>query len=179
MYTAHLRAHCVSADTTSLEHVCWKHFTQGDFHSHDATHDGPGVEKGHALMASSFCMAAAPDSVYAEREAFEPRKRNFFSSSSPQPPVLQWGTSGMTLDALYGLAMSLNPGDQEIAPVQAWFELASRYSVDVLFAPGVLDTLEREFKGVVRCVMFGAAIERLSFESVIARVLGSTEGSLY
>ncbi|KFG87436.1 hypothetical protein MANI_109635, partial [Metarhizium anisopliae] len=101
------------------------------------------------------------------------------AAAAASRPSFQWGASGITLESLHGLAASLNPGDLEITPVQAWFELASRYPVEVLLGGAVLDTLQREFNGVVRCVMYGAVIERLAFESIIARVLGPSEGSLW
>lgn len=144
----------------------------GDFHIHDPSHDSEN-EQGHALMATAYCMASAPENIYTDRAAFEAK-----SKSKPKP-ILQWGASGITLESLYGLAASLNPGDLEVTPVQAWFELASRYHVDVLMGGNVLDTLQREFKGAVRCVMYGAVIERVAFESIIARVLGPSEGSLW
>ncbi|KAK9438785.1 alanine racemase [Metarhizium brunneum] len=158
-----------------LEHCCWDHFFMGDFHLHD-----PGLcsesERGHTLMASAYCMAPAPESVYAGRAALAAKKPG--KAAAPRPSF-QWGASGITLESLHGLAASLNPGDLEITPVQAWFELARRYPVEVLLGGTVLDTLQREFNGVVRCVMYGAVIERLAFESIIARVLGPSEGSLW
>ncbi|KND95139.1 hypothetical protein TOPH_00325 [Tolypocladium ophioglossoides CBS 100239] len=157
----------------ALEHVCWNHFGPGDFECHDHEQgQDVGQDVGHALMASAYCMASAPETVYTDREALDSKKKR-----SRSPP-LQWAALGTTLKSLHGLARSLNPGGQEIAPVQAWFELASRYPVDILMGDGVLDTLQREFRGVVRCVAFGAAIERLAFESVITRVLGPSESSL-
>lgn len=144
----------------------------GDFHIHDATHDSED-EKGHTLMATAYCMASAPENVYTDRSALESK-----SKSKPKP-TFQWGASGITLESLYGLAASLNPGDLEVTPVQAWFELASRYPVHVLMGGNLLDTLQREFNGAVRCVMYGAVIERVAFESIIARVLGPSEGSLW
>ncbi|KID90337.1 alanine racemase [Metarhizium guizhouense ARSEF 977] len=159
-----------------LEHCCWDHFFMGDFHLHD-----PGLcsesERGHTLMASAYCMAPAPESVYAGRAALAAKKPG--KAAAAPRPSFQWGASGITLESLHGLAASLNPGDLEITPVQAWFELASRYPVEVLLGGAVLDTLQREFNGVVRCVMYGAVIERLAFESIIARVLGPSEGSLW
>lgn len=119
-------------------------------------------------MASSYVMASAPLSVYEERQKF----KKFFRPS----PTLQWSTSPVSLEALHSLAQSLNPGTDEVAPVQAWFELALRYPVEVLTNQDVLDTLKREFKGVVRCVVFGAAIERSVFESIVFRVLGPATG---
>lgn len=121
-------------------------------------------------MASSYLMANAPESVYTDRDAFTSR----FRSS----PTLQWPSSSVTLDSLHGLARSLNPGVDEVAPVQAWFELAGRYPVDALLQPATLEALKREFKGVVRCVVFGAAMERMAFESIIFRVLGPDVNAL-
>ncbi|KAM3564589.1 hypothetical protein MY1884_000657 [Beauveria asiatica] len=146
----------------ALEHVCWDHFWLGDCHNHSAQTE---EVKGHTLMASSYLMASAPESVYDERTALASR----FRSS----PALQWPAPAVTLDSLHGLAQSLNPGGvDEVAPVQAWFELAVRYPIDVLLRPAVLEALKREFKGVVRCVAFGAAMERGAFESIVLRVLG-------
>ncbi|PNY24728.1 Uncharacterized protein TCAP_05328 [Tolypocladium capitatum] len=153
------------------QHVCWNHFGPGDFECHD--HE-QGQDAGHALMASAYCMASAPETVYTDREALDSQKKR---STTAQSPPLQWAVPGISLESLHGLASSLNPGYQEIAPVQAWFELASRYPVDMLMDGRVLDTLQREFRGVVRCVAFGAAIERLAFESVIARVLEPSKAS--
>lgn len=120
-------------------------------------------------MASSYLMANAPENIYSERQAFNSR----FRSS----PTLQWPSSTVTLDSLHGLAKALNPGNEEVAPVQAWFELASRYPIEMLLQPLTLESLKREFKGVVRCVAFGAAMERQAFESIISRVLGPDANS--
>lgn len=115
-------------------------------------------------MASSYCMATAPDSVYNQKWAFyNPLRKS---------PELEWPTNGLTLQNLYRLAQTLNPSDLEIAPVQAWFELASRFPPEILLRQDVLDTLGKEFRGVVHCVIYGAAIERQAFESVVYRVLG-------
>jgi hypothetical protein len=75
------------------------------------------------------------------------------------------------LQGLYGLASSLCAGDDELTPVQAWFEMAAVYPVDLLLEPRVLATLKREFLGVVKCLHFGAVIERGAFESVVARIM--------
>lgn len=198
-----------------LEHCCWNHFFLGDsysHHTHTHTHGGalPGnnqqqddaqaeaeaeAERGHALMASAFCMAAAPETIYTDRAALLLPPAPPPSSASPsittintnnddgqqqqqQPRSFAWDAPAITLDALHSLASSLHPGDVELTPVQAWFELASRYPTQVLLGGNVLDTLQREFNGVARCVYYGAVIERLAFESIIARVLGPTEASL-
>ncbi|KAM4056072.1 alanine racemase [Hirsutella rhossiliensis] len=140
----------------ALEHICWNHFAPGDFHSHTHQSEKP---RGHALTASAYLMASAPESVYKDRNALK--------SSWPAP--------AMTLASLLGLARSLNPGDKETTPVQAWFELASRYPVGLLLGGDALEALLREFKGVVHCIHFGAVMERMAFESVVMRVLGPPE----
>ncbi|KAK2612448.1 hypothetical protein QQS21_001552 [Conoideocrella luteorostrata] len=124
-----------------LEHCCWDHFWLGDSHLHD-DHPDSESEKGHTLTASAYCMASAPDNVYSDRSAFQ-------SKFKPNP-TLTWGMPSLTLDSLHGLASSLNPGDLEITPVQAWFELASRYPVELLMAGDVMDRLQREFNGVTK-----------------------------
>ncbi|CEJ95116.1 hypothetical protein VHEMI10616 [[Torrubiella] hemipterigena] len=149
----------------ALEHCCWDHFWPGDCHHHNEQTE---EEKGHTLMASSYFMASAPESVYKDRKAFTSRFRT--------NPTLQWQASPVSLESLHGLAQSLNPGTDEIAPVQAWFELAVRYPIERLFDQALLENLKREFRGVVRCVVFGAAIERSAFESIIARVMGPSVG---
>jgi hypothetical protein len=110
-------------------------------------------------------MAGAPESVYQERA-------NFKRSPRRSPPTFTWQGLRINLDALNGLAASLNPGDRELTPVQAWFELAARYQTGTLLDRSLLDALKREFKGVVKCVDFGAAIERQAFESVVYRMIG-------
>ncbi|UNI14581.1 hypothetical protein JDV02_001197 [Purpureocillium takamizusanense] len=160
----------------SLEHVCWNHFRLGDFPCHDHSEECE-EDNGHTLMASAYCMASAPESIYVDSQplARDYSKNKPPSSTALPPPSFSWPAVGITLDSLYGLAQSLNPGDQEIAPVQAWFELASRYPVDILLDATTLDALQRELQDVVRCVSFGAAIERMAFESVLAKVLGPSD----
>ncbi|KAK0734151.1 hypothetical protein B0T26DRAFT_687321 [Lasiosphaeria miniovina] len=85
---------------------------------------------------------------------------------------LSWQASGLTLHTLHGLASSLVPGDIEVTPVQAWFELAARHPVALLLRADILAALKRELLGVVKCPHFGAVMERAAFESVVARVLG-------
>lgn len=149
----------------SLEHICWDHFRANDFPQHG---DDSGSESGHALMASTLCMSSAPDSVYEAKKAL---KRTSFSSKSASP-VISWQGTGLNLQALYGLASSLVPGDKELTPVQAWFEMAGQHHVGLLLSPRVLEALKKEFKGVVKCLHFGAVIEREAFESVLGRVVG-------
>ena len=119
-------------------------------------------------------MGSAPESVYTDRAALTQKKKRAPSSSSSaaSPPSLQWQAPSMSLKSLYGLAQSLDLGDSEMTPVQAWFRMASRYPMDMLLRPTVLDSLSRELNGVVKCLAFGAVIEAQAFESVVSRVLG-------
>ncbi|KAG9257089.1 BZIP-type transcription factor [Emericellopsis atlantica] len=165
----------------ALEHVCWDHYTMGDFAHHaqpTLTGDEDDKNQGHHLMATALCMEDAPEEVYGSRTAFSSNHHHpsipFLSrrpvAPSP-PPELRWEASGITLSNLRGLAASLNPGPEEVTPVQAWFELAERYSPVTLVESGMLQALQLQLKGVVRCVSFGAAMERAAFESVVERVL--------
>ncbi|CAM1506597.1 Fc.00g062380.m01.CDS01 [Cosmosporella sp. VM-42] len=154
----------------ALEHICWNHFWLGDFPGH---HEHSEKAMGHTLMASTFCMADAPESVFMGRKAgLVPQTCKAITGPLGPPVNFQWSTAGISLDSLHNLALSLNPGDLELTPVQAWFELARRYSIDKLLDPLTLDALKREMNGVVKCLHFGAVIERQAFESVTNRVLG-------
>ncbi|KAH6650762.1 RNA polymerase I-specific transcription initiation factor RRN3-domain-containing protein [Chaetomium tenue] len=100
------------------------------------------------------------------------------ATTTPNPqndttPPLTWRSTSLTLRSLHGLASSLNPHDGvEVAPVQAWFELVGRFGAERVMAAGVLERLKREFVGVVKCLHYGASVERGVFESVVGRVLG-------
>lgn len=136
-------------------------------------------------MASTFCMSRAPDTVYdyshsvflaSQQQQQQGKNGAGGADASPAQtqevtPAFTWQSPGLNLATLRGLASSLNPGDQDLTPVQAWFELASRYRMDVLLGPGVLDTLRVEFNGAVKCLAYGAVIERGAFESIISRVM--------
>ncbi|KAI6780145.1 alanine racemase [Emericellopsis cladophorae] len=164
----------------ALEHVCWDHYKMGDFAHHAEpalTGNDDDGNQGHHLMATALCMDGAPAEVYGSRTEFSPRHRTsipFLSrrQAVPSPsPGLRWEASGISLYNLRGLAASLNPGPEELTPVQAWFELAERYSPVTLVESGMLHDLQVQLKGVVRCVSFGAAMERAAFESVVERVV--------
>lgn len=156
-----------------LEHVCCNHFSAGNKCFQHA-----GVqEKGHSMMASAFCMASAPESTHTGQILLQENETQMQQQTQleKQPDMqtfLQWHAPGLTLDYLYGLATSLSPGDTELTPVQAWLELANQYGTARLLDEQVLSVLKRELKDVVRCVFFGAVMERRAFESVVGRVLG-------
>ncbi|RDA87345.1 hypothetical protein CP532_2653 [Ophiocordyceps camponoti-leonardi (nom. inval.)] len=167
----------------ALEHVCWDHFDPRDFNDPqpiDPTH-------GHTLMASAYLMATAPSSVYdscsalATAVAPDPTWRRLLHlpdtavQRRKEAPVMRWPAPTISLDSLRGLAQSLNAGDVELTPVQIWFELAARYRAERLLRPDSIEALLRRFCGVVHCVAYGAAVERLVFESVVMGVLGPPE----
>lgn len=159
----------------SMEHICWDHFWLGDYPHHEYQSD---EFKGHTLMASTFCMARAPQCVYRDRKGITGAsgcgtQRGLGMKSSHVPAVYyEWPSRRISLSSLHGLASSLNPGDIELTPVQAWFELADRYPKDVLMNQQLLHSLSCELNGVVQCLEFGAVMERQAFESVVGRVLG-------
>lgn len=135
-------------------------------------------------MASSLALRTAPAAVF-DAMAAQPvsppgppsglaaraAAKSEGGAATPPPPV-SWPASGLTLHSLYGLASSVNPSDLELAPVQAWFELAARWPLETLLRKDVEDRLKTAFVGVVKCPHYGAAIERGAFESICARVLG-------
>jgi hypothetical protein len=120
---------------------------------------------GHTLMASAYCMAQAPQSIFSELDNF--------NTQPERPPTLQWAGQGINLATLHGLALSLTNPDVEITPVQAWFDLASRFPPTLLLNPNILVSLKREFKKIVRCVFYGAVMDREYYEIAVQRVLGS------
>lgn len=161
---------------TRLEHICWDHFFLGDFPSHSEESE---AAMGHTLMASTMCMATAPESVFMGRRVVGPVSSTCTRGRKPPRPDpsapridLSWsGSPDISLESLHGLAVSLNPGDVELTPVQAWFELMDRYPVERLLDEALLDELRMQLNGVVKCLSFGAVIERGAFESVVSRVL--------
>jgi hypothetical protein len=129
-------------------------------------------------MASTFCLSDAPPTVFDTQKAL--RRSLFFapltspgasSTAKAAPQSVSWQSRGLTLQSLYGLASSLCAGDIEITPVQAWFEMAAQYPPELLLSGRVLAALKREFVGVVKCIHFGAIMEREAFESVVVRVM--------
>ncbi|KAH7328797.1 hypothetical protein B0I35DRAFT_473467 [Stachybotrys elegans] len=146
----------------ALEHVCWDHFNEDHIIAHDEQLEGVA---GHTLMASAYCMNNAPLDTYTEAR--------LDCHNNSKSPNLQWQNQGVSLSTLHGLADSLNPSDDmELTPVQAWFEIASRYPPNVIYNPTVLNTLKQEFDGLVKCVYYGAVIDRFDFEAVLYKVLG-------
>ena len=142
-------------------------------------------------MASSVALASAPPEIFVTLD--ETRERVWdpcrpaegthnpiarttttttTTSSSKLAAPPSWRAEGLSLQGLYGLACSLNPSDEELAPVQAWFEMAALYPTELLLREDVLTRLREAFRGTVRCPHFGAAINRDVFESIVARILG-------
>ncbi|KAM5351716.1 hypothetical protein ACJ41O_004439 [Fusarium nematophilum] len=161
----------------SLEHICWDHFFLGDYPSH--AHLADDEAKGHTLMASSFCMAHAPEQVFLGRKlissASSCHNRRKLGLDPYVPPVFfEWPSPRISLSSLHGLASSLNPGDKELTPIQAWFELSNRFDRGFLLDRDRLAALGGELRGVAKCLEFGAVMEREAFESVIGRVLGES-----
>ncbi|KAI1381706.1 hypothetical protein F4677DRAFT_399425 [Hypoxylon crocopeplum] len=79
---------------------------------------------------------------------------------------------GLTLESLHGLASTLNPADAELAPVQAWFEIARLYGGAAVVDAARMDRVRAELARSVECLHFGAVIQRPAFEGVLERVLG-------
>ncbi|KXH39324.1 hypothetical protein CSIM01_13429 [Colletotrichum simmondsii] len=146
----------------AMEHICWNHFHPRQFPAHG---DTCKAASGHTMMASTLCMSSAPARVYRTI------RRGEASTVSHTWQADTGAGSSLSLKSLLALAKTLNPGDIELTPVQAWFELAARYGAAALMRRNVIEALKREFCGVVDCIHFGAIIERDAFESVVARVM--------
>ncbi|KAF6829835.1 methyltransferase domain-containing protein [Colletotrichum plurivorum] len=146
----------------SMEHICWNHFHPRQYPRHA---DPIKAASGHTMMASTMCMSSAPERVYRSIRRREVETQHTWEASTG-------AGSALSLRSLLALAKTLNPGDIELTPVQAWFELAARYGAAPLMEERIVEALKREFCGVVDCIHFGAIIERDAFESVVARVMG-------
>lgn len=106
---------------------------------------------------------------------------NTNTNPNPAAPsvIASWNlppsTSGLnlTLSSLHGLATTLNPADSvEIAPVQAWFEIARVYGAAAVRDAAKMDALRAELVRDVDCLHFGAVIQRAAFKDTLERVLG-------
>ncbi|PNP42683.1 hypothetical protein TGAMA5MH_05424 [Trichoderma gamsii] len=148
----------------ALENICWDHFQSTDFHNHV-----PGEAEdsyNHALTATALFMNAAPSSIFTDREVF-----TAIDPTTTQAPTFHWQASGININSLWALAQfELDP--TEISPMQIWFDLASKFSYELLFSDGLLTALLIELRPLIRCIEFGASIQRQFYDDVIARVLG-------
>jgi len=154
----------------SLEHIC-----RGHFPTPKLDEDPSGRASGHTLMATSIALQTASNAVYNAADRSCPLLRRGTRSDLPRDDI-SWQATGLTLQSLYGLASSFTDADVELTPVQAWFDLASRYPLDLILRPDVLAELKRELAPVVKCPHFGAQLERMAYESVVGRVLRQAMG---
>jgi len=152
-----------------LEHICWSHFHPIDFQPEAA--DPSAEATGHTLMASSIALRSAPPEIFDTLAQARLDQKQKPARETHVPAEVSWQASGLTLQSLYGLANSLNPSDQDLTPVQAWFELASQYPPALLLRDDIATQLKQAFVGVVKCVHYGATMERGAFESIINRIV--------
>ncbi|KAI1120918.1 hypothetical protein F5Y10DRAFT_257420 [Nemania abortiva] len=186
----------------ALEHVCWSHIDASCFeHNHDhqqcvsspqqqqpskmdcpllaadgdEAEDFDGALNGHTLSATALALQSAPLSVFTRINDLQ----EYLAPSPPQevpaiptPIPVEWSTKALTLANLRRLAATLNLSDGELAPVQAWFELAALYGVGAATDGAVLARLRSELASEMSCVTFGAAVDRDIFEGVLERVMG-------
>ncbi|KAI1156094.1 hypothetical protein F4825DRAFT_446831 [Nemania diffusa] len=154
--------------------------------SHDDAEDDSALN-GHALSATALALQSAPLSVFAQlgelHERLDPcppftitpigdTNTRIPPTPAPPPAAIEWSSRALTLTNLRRLAGALNPSAAELAPVQAWFELAALYGAAVAADAAVLARLRRALAPEMQCVTFGAAVDRDVFEGVVARVLG-------
>ncbi|KAI1461989.1 hypothetical protein F4805DRAFT_190177 [Annulohypoxylon moriforme] len=105
------------------------------------------------------------------------------SHSHPNDPNILSGSTNtttepsLTLESLYNLASTLNPADgPELAPVQAWFEIARLYGAAVVLNAGTMDRVRAALAPSVECLHFGAVMTRAAFEGAVEGVLGPIPG---
>jgi hypothetical protein len=138
-------------------------------------------ENGHALMASSIALQHATPDIFTRIDAVNAVIKSN-PHCNPDTHDIEWQSVGLSLESLYGLAMTLNPPDRELAPVQAWFEIVQIYGPDIALDRQIIEGLTRGFKGMVRCLNFGAVIQREVFDNIVENVVrtrfeGMTLGS--
>lgn len=126
-------------------------------------------------MATALALQSAPPDVFAriselQKEQSPPPPSS--SSSSARGAPVEWSSNTLTLANLRRLARTLNPSDSELAPVQAWYELARLCGVAVATDAAVLAGLEKELAAEVHCVVFGAVVRRTVFEDALEKVVG-------
>ncbi|KAL7818206.1 hypothetical protein V8C44DRAFT_216674 [Trichoderma aethiopicum] len=148
----------------ALESVCWDHFQHNDFHAHIPSETEPS--NNHFLTATSLFMNAAPPSVFTDRQVFAG-----IDPATTQAPTFQWHANGVSVSSLWALAQfEVDPA--EISPVQIWFDLASKYPYELLFADGLLTSLLIELRPYIRCIEYGAAVNRQFYLDVVERMIG-------
>ncbi|KAI3329000.1 hypothetical protein HD806DRAFT_269239 [Xylariaceae sp. AK1471] len=143
--------------------------TATDDDEEDAEEINEHLENGHTLTATALALQSAPYNIFTQ---ISDMQQPLSSSSTPTPTPVTFPCQTLTLTNLRRLARTLNPSDTELAPVQVWFELASLYGVAVATDKDVLENLKRELAGEMRCVTFGAAVQRDVFEGVLDKVMG-------
>ncbi|KAK9421058.1 putative BZIP domain-containing protein [Seiridium unicorne] len=152
----------------SLEHICWNHFDPS--HYKHLSYDPMDPENGHALMASSIALQHATPDIFTRIDAVNSVIKSN-PHCNPDTHDIEWQLSGLSLETLYGLAQTLNPPDRELAPVQAWFEIVQMYGPDVALDRQIIEGLTRGFRGMVRCLQFGAVIQREVFDNIVSNVV--------
>jgi hypothetical protein len=139
---------------------------------------------GHTLTATALALQSAPPEVFDQISNLQQQLYPAPSSTptltpipatpapAPAPRPITFSSQTLTLANLRRLARTLNPSDTELAPVQVWFELVSHYGIAAATDEGVLEALKRELASEMRCVTFGAAVQRDIFEDVVEKVVG-------
>ena len=151
--------------TYRLEHICWDHFDPSYYNEADADR-----EHGHSLMATSLALQQAPSRIFDRIDGVQ-HELYVEPQSSPATADISWRSNALTLESIFTLAQTLSSAEVELAPVQAWFEIVSDYGPEIGLNPVLLETMKREFRGVVKCLHFGAVIERDAFDSIVHRVV--------
>jgi hypothetical protein len=85
-----------------------------------------------------------------------------------------WSAPSLELTSLWEMSQSLQKGDWEITPVQAWFMLTAAFDVSSLLGGegARLEALRKGLGKVVSCFGFGAVMDVLKFWDVVNDVMG-------
>ena len=112
-------------------------------------------------MCSTLLYSSAPAPVFSN-----------FNNPSASP---KWTAPSLELTQLYAMSQSLQKGDWEITPVQAWFMLVERYDISAVIGQegGRLEKLKKGLGKLVGCFAFGAVMEEGRFWEVVSAVMGS------
>ena len=107
-------------------------------------------------MASTLLYSHAPPQIFQDLDS------------------ATWSIPSLELTQLWEMSQSLQKGDWEITPVQAWFLLTGTYEVGRLVGEGgkKLEELKGGLAGVVNCFAFGAVMDVSAFWEVVGGVMG-------
>ncbi|KAI0890411.1 uncharacterized protein GGS22DRAFT_150834 [Annulohypoxylon maeteangense] len=126
---------------------------------------------------TSWQIPPRPNNNHTQTHTHTHNPQTFPPSPTTNPPNPSTTEPALTLESLFHLASTLNPASgPELAPVQAWFEVARLYGGGVVLNVGLMDRVKAALAPSVECLHFGAVMSRGAFEEAVERVLGPIPG---